>query len=298
MPDALLDTIGRFHPMAVHLPVGLLVALAAWECWRAVVLRRAGARAGEGPETRAQASMHVPVFLCWLAVLGSGVAIGTGLLHEGEIGRDATTDLHKWLGIGVGVSALVTAVGATLARSGVGPIATAYRVVLLITFAGLIPAGHLGGTITHGEGYLFERLLDRGTPEPVVGPSTRNGPDPASGAGATGAGDPLPAPIDAETLGVRARQILAANCESCHGPARARNRLRVDSLEAMIEGGRHGPAIVPGDPPSSPLLERLRLPLEVRGHMPPRDEPQPSAEDIDLIEAWIASLGPSAGEPG
>ena len=66
MFDAVLDTIGRFHPMAVHLPIGLLVALAAWECWRAVVLRRAGARGVESPEALPRASMQVPVFLCWL----------------------------------------------------------------------------------------------------------------------------------------------------------------------------------------------------------------------------------------
>ncbi|MEZ6232550.1 MAG: c-type cytochrome domain-containing protein [Phycisphaerales bacterium] len=284
MLDALLDTIGRFHPMAVHLPVGLLVALAAWECWRAVVLRRAGARVGEAPETRPHASMQVPVFLCWLAVLGAAGAIGTGLLHEREVGDDATTDLHKWLGIGAGVGALVTAVAATLARSGVGPIATAYRVVLLITVAGLIPAGHLGGTITHGEGYLFERLLASDAPAPV---------DVPVGVPVT----PVPS-VSADALGVRARQVLAANCESCHGPARARNSLRVDSIEGLLGGGRRGPAIVPGDHAASLLVERMRLPLEARGHMPPRDEVQPTAEDIEAIEAWIASLTPVAAEPG
>jgi hypothetical protein len=42
-----------------------------------------------------------------------------------------------------------------------------------------------------------------------------------------------------------------------------------------------------GKPADSPLLARLRLPLSDEEHMPPEDRPQPSPEEIALLDRWI-----------
>ena len=49
------------------------------------------------------------------------------------------------------------------------------------------------------------------------------------------------------------RPVLAANCYDCHTED-SLGGLRLDSREAMLKGGKSGPAIVPGDPDKSLLI--------------------------------------------
>ena len=53
------------------------------------------------------------------------------------------------------------------------------------------------------------------------------------------------------------RPILANNCFSCHTNSKLGD-LRLDSAEAMLKGGTRGPAITPGDPDKSLLIEAVR----------------------------------------
>lgn len=83
--------------------------------------------------------------------------------------------------------------------------------------------------------------------------------------------------------------VLAQYCEKCHGSAKQKGKLRVDSWEALLRGGESGAALVPGKPEQSPLLSRVRLPLESEEHMPPKKEPQPTAAEVASLAAWIRS---------
>ena len=47
------------------------------------------------------------------------------------------------------------------------------------------------------------------------------------------------------------RPILANNCFSCHGDSTS-GGLKVDSREALLKGGQHGPVLVPGRPDQEP----------------------------------------------
>jgi mono/diheme cytochrome c family protein len=87
------------------------------------------------------------------------------------------------------------------------------------------------------------------------------------------------------------RPILSDNCFTCHGPdtAKVKSRLRLDSREAALKGGRFdGPAIVPGDPDESPLLQRI-LSTDEDEHMPPFDSPKPqlTGQQIATLRQWI-----------
>jgi len=87
------------------------------------------------------------------------------------------------------------------------------------------------------------------------------------------------------------RPILSDNCFTCHGPdtAKVKSRLRLDSRAAALEGGKFdGPAIVPGDPDESPLLQRI-LSTDEDEHMPPLDSPKPQLTDkqIATLRQWI-----------
>ena len=91
------------------------------------------------------------------------------------------------------------------------------------------------------------------------------------------------ADVDAE-----ARSILAAHCVKCHGPTKQKGKLRVDSLEALLQGGKKGPALVPGSPEKSSIVQRVKLPLSDDRHMPPSDEPQLDGTELDEGESALA----------
>jgi hypothetical protein len=57
---------------------------------------------------------------------------------------------------------------------------------------------------------------------------------------------------------VKIRPVLADTCLRCHGAKKPRGELRVDSRAALLKGGEHGPAIVPGAPEKSLLVQAIR----------------------------------------
>src|SRR5207253_1592584 len=44
------------------------------------------------------------------------------------------------------------------------------------------------------------------------------------------------------------RPLLAGRCWRCHGPRRQKGGLRLDSADALAQGGGSGPVVVPGQP--------------------------------------------------
>jgi len=95
------------------------------------------------------------------------------------------------------------------------------------------------------------------------------------------------------------RPVLVLHCYECHSSASTelKGELRVDSRPAMLTGGESGPAIIPGKPSQSLLVEALRhQSLE----MPPEDK-LPDSTIRDFIE-WIQRGAPDPrnepAEPG
>ncbi len=114
---------------------------------------------------------------------------------------------------------------------------------------------------------------------------------------------PAPAPQSAPQLSqyeARIAPILAERCTACHGAEKHKAKLALHTSEAIEKGSESGPVIVAGHPEASELVKRLKLPLAHDDHMPPKDHPQPSAEEIATLEAWIAQGASftSRAEPG
>jgi hypothetical protein len=87
--------------------------------------------------------------------------------------------------------------------------------------------------------------------------------------------------------------ILLRRCTVCHGLRRHEGGLDLRSKAAMLRGGKSGPAIVPGKPEASRVIEKIRS-----GQMPPRHrlvevsvKPIEPAE-TDVLARWIASGAP------
>ncbi len=109
-------------------------------------------------------------------------------------------------------------------------------------------------------------------------------------ASAAAAAEPSPASDAAgvEFFEKRIRPLLAENCRRCHGPERQRGGLRLDSLAAIKKGGDRGPAIVPGKPDQSRLIQAVRHTGDL--HMPPKSK-LTEAQILDLV-AWVKMGAP------
>jgi mono/diheme cytochrome c family protein len=81
--------------------------------------------------------------------------------------------------------------------------------------------------------------------------------------------------------------IFDSNCATCHGAAKSKGGLRLDSFDFVMKGGKDGSVIIAGDPDRSPLLRRVTLPSDHKQFMPAEGRPPLRAEDIALIKAWI-----------
>lgn len=56
----------------------------------------------------------------------------------------------------------------------------------------------------------------------------------------------------------RIRPVLHEHCMECHGAENQKGGLRLDSREALLNGGDSGPALIPGQSDESLLLKAVR----------------------------------------
>jgi len=83
------------------------------------------------------------------------------------------------------------------------------------------------------------------------------------------------------------RPILVQRCQGCHGPTKQKGGLRLDSRQGALAGGSTGPAVVPGQPGKSLLIDAVNY-GEVR-QMPPRSKLP--AEEIAVLTRWVTQVG-------
>src|SRR3954469_17238282 len=91
-----------------------------------------------------------------------------------------------------------------------------------------------------------------------------------------------------EYFETRVRPVLAANCYDCHAAERM-GGLRVDSREALLKGGRSGPAIVPGDPDKSLLIEAVR---QTRATLKMPKGGRLTAAEVEALVDWVKAGAP------
>ena len=162
--------VGRFHPLLVHFPIALLLAaggLEAWVSWRERKGRPTLLRPATGPLLALAAASAV-------VAAAAGYLLGTSGGFAGEV-----YERHRWLGLSLAGSAVATAAAFFAGRRRPGRAARiVYLVLLGETLVLLVAAGHAGGTLTHGEGYLT-----RDAPAPVRALVDRFFPAAADGGG-------------------------------------------------------------------------------------------------------------------
>ena len=88
------------------------------------------------------------------------------------------------------------------------------------------------------------------------------------------------------------KTILDASCVKCHSGDKPKARLKLDTLEGALKGGKDGKILTAGDSANSFVVKSLaHLTSDHDSWMPPlnnRPEIKPlTPEQIGLIRAWI-----------
>jgi mono/diheme cytochrome c family protein len=89
--------------------------------------------------------------------------------------------------------------------------------------------------------------------------------------------------------------IFKTYCYECHGPKKARARLRLNTPDAIRRGGESGVVVTPGKSGASLMMHRV-LGLDGDDRMPLDADPLPP-EAVDRLRAWI-DQGARMPDPG
>lgn len=241
--------LGRFHPLAVHLPVTLILLVPLLELGgrRKPALREAaGFVLG-----LAFAGCIASVMLGYLLAFGSGTA-GPGVTR------------HMWGGILLTVCTMLCLLVRPLWSA--SSTDKAYPALLAVTLIVMMWAAHQGGSLTHGSNYL-----------------TMYAPRPIKTIIALGASQAKSDSFYVQHID----PIWDKKCLSCHGDSKVKGGLRLDTFGALMVGGKDGPVIVPSKPDDSLLFKRVTLPESHKQFMPAEGKPPLSKEEIAWIRAWI-----------
>lgn len=259
--------IGHLHPLLVHLPIGIFSF--------AFIISLFGAekrKQFDGALSYALLSGAVSSLLACIA--------GYLLAGSGEYDVDLVQK-HQWTGIATCVLGFMAYF-----------IANYRRLLVWITCAVMAVAGHLGGTLTHGEDYFFG-LVDEETTlveKPLDSTVTilTEAPKPDSIA------EKATAPREISLYEDQVVGILQSKCYTCHSKIKKKGGLRLDSEEFIKQGGKNGAVLTAGDADNSKLYTHLLLPLEDEDHMPPKGKKQLSASEIATIHRWVKMADPFA----
>jgi uncharacterized membrane protein len=245
----MIDFIGRFHPLVVHLPIGILLLAIFFE-W----LPR---------KKKFRPYKRTIRFILWTGTFVATVACVTGLaLSQRDNYNTNLVERHQWAAIGLTVASMLYAMirSSKKLRSG-------YRFSSVVVLLLVVITGHLGGSLTHGEDYLTASFDPSGSTFSLADVNLQR----------------------AKFYEDLVKPILAKRCLGCHGSSRQKGKLRLDAPEHILKGGESGKVIIPGKADESELAYRIQLPDDDEDHMPPREKPQLTKQEIGILTQWIAS---------
>jgi uncharacterized membrane protein len=273
--------IGRFHPLAVHFPIALILLALVVECagmvqWGNAIHASAGFVLG-----LATVSAVGAAFLGWM--LGRSGGYEGGLVTR-----------HMWGGISLAAALVICCAIRAWNKK-------LYGAALFATVCLVVWTSDQGGKLTHGEGFLTEHmpgslrsLLHVAPPEKrrrVAESRSTSTPTsiaaPVNAPVASGASASTPASV--AFFNSRVEPIFDDKCVQCHGAQKKKGKLRLDSFDYVMQGGKDGLIVKPGDPKNSELYRRISLPRDSKDAMPAEGKPGLTETELKVIEFWIVS---------
>ena len=243
------ELIGRFHPVLVHLPIGILLLAALFQL---LALRPKYAR------------LHTAtsIALFWGMISAILSCISGYLLSQSGDYDEELVSTHKWFAIATASISLI----AYLFNRWENEFA---KWVILLMVPLIFVTGHLGGSLTHGSDYLTKGFSKDSTAEKEIKPIA----------------DVQEANAYADII----QPIFESKCYGCHNKSKRKGKLRLDEPAFILKGGEDGEVIKPGNADESDMMRRLLLPRNEEDHMPPKEKPQLKDNEIELMHWWIAS---------
>lgn len=245
--ETIINFIGHFHPVLVHLPIGILLF--------AILLHIISKFKNFSTIVNA---LPIAYLLGAMSALFSCLT-GLALANNGDY--DETLVLqHQWLGISV---AFCSFLGYYIINKNKSSYLQWLNYVLLLL---IVLTGHWGGTLTHGEGYLTTTHSTENVvaEKPVI----------------TNAQEAL---VYKDVI----QPILKEKCYGCHSAIKQKGKLRLDEKEWILKGGENGIIIHAGEAMNSTLYKNIILDPVDEMHMPPKGKPQITDQERILLAWWI-----------
>jgi len=268
MPD-MVRFIGRFHPVLLHLPIGILLLVSLIEFGRMI-----------GIGKRGSGSTTVGVFFGAASAVVAAV-VGFLLYHGGGWEESSLAWRHLWGGLAVAAMACASFgvkvwADAAAGRKAMSWILTAkFRLLLFATCGVMAFASHDGASLTHGENYLTQYAPDWALQ--MMGEEKRPAPAPVK-------------PLEERLIFADVvAPILEAKCTQCHNADKQKGKLRMDTYELLLAGGKEGPAVELGSAAKSNIIVRTGLDLDDDEHMPPEGKPALEDHELAVLKWWLDS---------
>ena len=267
MPD-IVRFLGHFHPVLLHLPIGVFAL---------ILFQELGAIFGKRRGDLKTVSLFPLFFGAASAILA--VIAGFLLYHGGvEYAGNALVERHLWGGLAFAVAAVITFIfqAWTVAVNG-NP--AFYRLLLFGSVGVMGFASHDGASITHGESYLTDYA-----PEPIrkiLGLKPKK-PDKAAPEAVPDQKPAVPL-VYADIVA----PILERRCVQCHKEGKAKGKFRMDTYELLVKGGAEGPGLELGNSAKSNIIVRIDLPQDDEDHMPPEGKPDIEDHEVAVLKWWI-----------
>jgi hypothetical protein len=172
-----------------------------------------------------------------------------GYLLKLSGGYDAgAVDTHQYMGIALAVTA-----GLIFFLKKYRAYGRLQLPVAVLSEALLMGTGHYGGNLTHGEDFLTQPIMALLGKEPV-----------------NVVREPITDIEQAVVFHDLVQPVLEAKCYNCHSSSKQKGKLRLDSPEFILKGGKHSEILLAGNAANSELYKRLLLPEEDDDRMPPK----------------------------
>ncbi len=244
------EFIGHFHPVLVHLPVGVLLL--------AVLFHFLSFKT---KYEWLKPAVKLSLFIGTLSAIASCIT-GYLLSSSGEY-NEALVSKHQWFAIGLSAVALVAYYFYDKKLKLVKYLTPLIGLLIIIT-------GHLGGSLTHGEDYLTNSFSSKQNADNIIS-------------------KPIANVQEAVVYTDIVQPILQAKCYSCHSATKQKAALRLDEPDYILKGSENGKVIIAGNTGESEMIQRLLLTADDDDHMPPKAKPQLTKEQIELLSWWVNS---------
>lgn len=249
---------GHFHPMLVHLPIGMFFMAGILHFFYA-----------QKQETSQPIVVQILIWTSAFSIISA--AMGWSLAQSGEYDL-GTLQIHQWLG----VSTCMLSVGLTyVMRTGMSIRIT--NILFILGLLCLTITGHYGGNLTHGSDYLTASLP--GSARKMLGMKKAE----AERKKVTKIAN-LPEAIVYTQL---VKPVLTQKCIACHNDQKQKGKLRLDSPDFILTGGEDGPILAAGKPLESELIKRILLDPNDEHHMPPKGKTPLTEHEIALLHWWV-----------